>query len=70
MGLLGLYLVSRRLRKQHQEAMPDTTASYVGPETEWCAELETTSTGGAGPGQIGTGKPKYEIDGRQFGSLR
>jgi hypothetical protein len=69
-GLLGLYLASRRLRKQHQEAVPDTTALYVSPEIEWRAELPTTSTSVARPGQIGTGKPKYEIDGRQVGSLR
>jgi hypothetical protein len=69
-GLLGLYLVSRRLRKQHQEAVLDTTASYVGPETEWRAELQTTSISVAKQGQIGTGKPKYEIDGRQVGNLR
>ena len=69
-SLLGLYLALRRLRKQHQEAVLDTTASYVGPENEWRAELPTTFTSVAKPGQIGTGNPKYEIDGRQVGNLR
>lgn len=69
-GLLGLCLASRRLRKQHQRAVPDTTTSYVGPKTEWRAELQTTSPSVARPGQIGTGNPKYEIDGRQVDSLR
>jgi hypothetical protein len=69
-GLLGLYIASRRLRKQHQEAVLNTTASYVGPETEWRAELQTTSISVARLEQSGTGKPKYEIDGRQVGSLK
>jgi hypothetical protein len=68
-GFLGLYLTSRRLRKQRQKAVPATTTSYIGPGTEWRAELQTTSTSVARPGQIGTGKPKYEIDGRQVDSL-
>jgi hypothetical protein len=69
-GLLGLYLTSRRLRKKNQEAVPDTTASYVSPRAEGCAELQTTYTSVARLGQIGTGKPKYEIDGREVSSLR
>lgn len=68
-GLLGLYLASRRLRKQNQEAVPDNTASYVSPRAEGRAELQTTYSSMARPGH-GTGKPKYEIDGREVGSLR
>ena len=63
-GLLGLYLISKRLRKQHQEKVPVITASYVGPKTELHAELQTSSSV-ARPGQNGTGKPKYEIDGQE-----
>lgn len=66
-GLLGLYLALRRLRKQHQEAVPDTTVLYVGPENEWRSELPTTFTSVAKPG---TGMPVYEVDGRQVGNLR
>jgi hypothetical protein len=68
-GFLGLYFTSRRVRKQRQEAVPATTMSYVGPGTEWRAELQTNSTSVAGPGQIGTEKLNYEIDGRQVDSL-
>jgi hypothetical protein len=69
-GLLGLYLTLRRLRKQPQEAVPYTTMSHAGPETEWRAELQTTSTSTARPGQIRTGKPNYVIGGQQVSSLR
>jgi hypothetical protein len=69
-GLLTLYLALRRLRKQHLEAVPNVTASYIGPESGWRAELPTTSTVVTRPGHVGTGKPEYEIDGRQVSSFR
>jgi hypothetical protein len=67
-SLLGLYLGSSRLGKQHQEAVPYTTVSYASPE--WRTELQETSASMARPGQIRTGNPKYEMGGQQVGSLR
>jgi len=61
-GLLGVYFASRRLRKQHQAAVADTTLS-----SEWRAELQSNPISLARPAQFGTGKPN-EIDGRQVGS--
>jgi hypothetical protein len=68
-GLLGLYLASRQLRKQRQKAVPNT-AAYANPTSEWRTELEAIPSDALRPGQIGAGTPKYEIDGRQVGSLR
>ncbi len=67
-GLLGLYFASRRLRKQHHTAAHDTTVSYIGPEIERRAELQSNPINLAKPGQFGMGKLN-EIDGRQVGSL-
>jgi hypothetical protein len=58
-GLLGLYLASRRLREQRQEALPNSAALYIDPETEWSAELQPTPISVARPRQIGKGNPKY-----------
>ncbi|KAH8803414.1 hypothetical protein F5884DRAFT_756696 [Xylogone sp. PMI_703] len=80
-GLLGAYFTLRWANKHDQKAMSPNT-SHITNTTEYRRELDTTSPSLKVPGssskriiaqeisaqEIGAGKSKYEIDGRQVGN--